>query len=341
MDHPESPELVLPYGEDLGRRRRVAFWTGIGFLILVVLGGCTLAQPVLTRRGQAAHLADPARLERDVRALSETFAPRDWLHPENLDRAAEYLKTEFQSTGARVREQTYTVKDKTYRNVIARFGPEGGEPIVVGAHYDAFEELPGADDNASGVAGLLELARLLSRQPLKAPVELVAYTLEEPPFFGTKNMGSAQHAVSLRDRGVRLRGVLVLEMIGFFSDAKGSQDYPMAIMRAFYPSRGNFIAVVSNYGSLGLTRRVKKAMTAASDLPVRSMNAPAFIPGVDFSDHHPYWDAGYDAVMITDSAFNRNRAYHTPGDTADRLDYRRMAKVVEGVLEAVRRMDQN
>jgi len=341
MDQPESPELVLPFREDLQRRRRVALWTGISFLILVTFGGCTLAQPVLTHQGQAAHLADPARLERDVRALSETFVPRDWLHPENLDRAAEYLKGEFQATGARVSEQTYTVKDKTYRNVIARFGPETGDPIVVGAHYDAFEELPGADDNASGVAGVLELARLLAGQPLKGPVELVAYTLEEPPFFRTKNMGSVRHAVSLRDRGVKLRGVLVLEMIGFYSDTKGSQAYPMALMGLFYPSRGNFIAVVSNYGSLGLTRRVKKAMTAASDLPVRSMNAPAFIPGVDFSDHHPYWDAGYDAVMITDSAFNRNRAYHTPGDTADRLDYRRMAKVVEGVLEAVLRMDQN
>jgi len=338
---PETPERVLPFRQDRKRRQRVALWTGGTFLLLSLLGACVMAQPVRGPQGQAVHLADPGRLERDVRQLSESYCPRDWTHVENLDRGAEYVKAQFEAAGARVGEQTFLVRGKTYRNVIARFGPESGDPIVVGAHYDAFQELPGADDNASGVAGMLELARLLGQRDLRGPVDLVAYTLEEPPFFRSKLMGSALHARLLQAQGVKTRGVIVLEMIGFFSDAKGSQDFPMPVMNLFYPARGNFVAVVSNLGCVGLTRRVKRAMRTASDLPVRSMNAPGFIPGVDFSDHHPYWDAGYKAVMVTDSAFNRNRAYHSSGDTADRLDYRRMAKVVEGVLEAVKDLDQD
>jgi Zn-dependent M28 family amino/carboxypeptidase len=200
--------------------------------------------------------------------------------------------------------------------------------VVVGAHYDAAGPYPGADDNASGVAGLLELAALLGKSDLSGTVELVAYPLEESPFFRTSQMGSAIHANALRQEGV----------VGYVTDADNTQQFPSALLSLFYPARGNFIAVVGKIGQGWLVRRVKKAMAQASSLPVYSLTAPRFLPGVDFSDHVNYWQAGYPAVMITDTAFYRNPHYHTGADTADTLDYQRMAQVVAGVYAAVKEM---
>ena len=279
--------------------------------------------------------ADPVRLEAHVRRLSEEFAPRNWTHAEGLDRAADYIRGGFQAAGGAVSDQNYDVGGRTYRNVVASFGPDAAERLVVGAHYDAAGPLPGADDNASGVAGLLELGRLLGKSPPPFQVELVAFSLEEPPFFRTGGMGSAVHARSLKERGVRVRAMLSLEMIGYFSDAEGSQQLPSPLLRAFYPSRGNFIAVVGKIDQGRLVRRIKRAMAGASPLPVYSINAPRSVPGVDFSDQMNYWEAGYDAAMITDTAFYRNPNYHTARDTAGTLDYGRMAMVVDGVHAAV------
>ena len=277
----------------------------------------------------------PERLETHVRALSERFAPRDFTHPENLDRAAAYVREELARAGGTVSEQTYEVNGTTYRNVVASFGPDTRERVVVGAHYDAAGPLPAADDNASGVAGLIELAHLLGGARLPLRVELVAYSLEEPPFFRTPHMGSAVHAASLRREGVPVRAMLSLEMIGYFTDAPGSQQFPLGILRWIYPSEGNFIAVIGKLGGGSLVRRVKRAMRRASPLPVHSLNGPRWVPGIDFSDHASYWDAGYAAVMITDSAFYRNPYYHTARDTPGTLDYARMALVVQGVYGAV------
>ncbi|BDU73574.1 hypothetical protein METEAL_27480 [Mesoterricola silvestris] len=267
--------------------------------------------------------------------LAETLAPRDSGHPENLDRVAAYVEARFRETGAKVTTQPYTVEGRIYRNVIAHFGPEEGPLIVVGAHYDTYGATPGADDNGSGVAGLLELAGLLAMESQHHPIDLVAYTLEEPPFFRTEHMGSAHHAKGLKDAGRRVKAMVALEMIGTFSDAPQSQGYPIGLLKLFYPSQGNFIAVVGNLGGFGLTRLVKGAMRSATPLPVRSMNAPKTLPGIDFSDHRNYWKEGFPAVMVTDTAFNRNHAYHEAGDTPGRLDYRRMALVVKGVREVV------
>jgi len=185
------------------------------------------------------------------------------------------------------------------------------------------------------VAGLIELAGLLSQDPPAMRVELVAYALEEPPHFRTRSMGSFVHADALRREGARVRAMISLEMIGCFRDEPGSQSYPLPLFRLFYPSEANFIAVVGCLGQAGLVREVKRAMRSSMDVPVRSINAPRFVPGVDFSDHLNYWDAGFAAVMITDTAFYRNERYHTAADTPDTLDYRRMAEVVEGVHAAV------
>jgi Zn-dependent M28 family amino/carboxypeptidase len=295
-----------------------------------------MTQPLLSHSEVNSVVAvEPARLETHVRMLCQTFFPRDAGHPENLDRAVTYVRQEFAQAGGRVAEQPYEVHGTTYRNMTARFGPDIPERIVVGAHYDTAGEQPGADDNASGVAGLLALASLFGNTALPIAVELVAFTLEESAYFGTGKMGSAVHAAALRKQGIPVRVMFSLEMIAYFTDAPHSQSFPTSIMAAFYPSQGNFIGVVSKLDQGLVTRRVKHAMRQASPLPVYSLNAPRFVPGVDFSDHRNYWEAGYPAVMITDSAFYRNKNYHTIQDTPDTLDYQRMAMVVQGVYAAV------
>lgn len=304
-------------------------------VILVVL--CFwLTQPLLYRsKSQPTVRVDSSRLKAHVATISGELSPRSESNVENLNRVASYIRVEFEKAGAVVSDQLYEIGGRVYRNVVARVGPDSQELIVVGAHYDAAGPFPGADDNASGVAGLIELARLLRATELPVRVELVAFSLEEPPYFRTPQMGSFYHAASLRNKGAHVRAMICLEMIGYFSDAPGSQNFPVSVFGALYPSQGNFIGVVGRFRDGLLVRRVKQAMAAATPLPVYSINAPAFVPGVDFSDQVNYWRAGYDAVMITDTAFYRNPNYHTAGDTADTLDYQRMGFVVEGVYAAV------
>jgi Zn-dependent M28 family amino/carboxypeptidase len=306
-------------------------------LLFVVAGSIWMTQPLFLvgNRVEGAAAPDPSRLERRVHQLVERFHPRDFGHPENLARAARFLHEEFQRAGAAVAEQVFEAAGASYRNVVAGFGPDTTDVVIVGAHYDVAGEMPGADDNASGVAGLLELADTMAEVKLSRRVELAAYTLEEMPFFSTAEMGSAVHARSLRTAGRRVRAMLCLEMIGFFSDEDGSQQFPSPLLRLFYPGRGDFIAVVGNVGGVRIVRRVKRSMRRAGDLPVHSINAPSLVPGVDLSDHVNFWRQGDPAVMITDTAFYRNPGYHTEDDVPETLDYRRMAKVIAGVRQAV------
>jgi len=316
---------------------RILLGTAAAFAVIAAAAIFYVTQPVPGARPGTVAVppVEPGRLEGHVRMLSETLVPRDHAHPENLDRVAAYVSSQLSAAGGRVRDQPFDVQGKTYRNVVALFGPESYERIVIGAHYDAAGPLPGADDNASGVAGLIELARLLGKAALPGRVELVAYTLEEPPYYRTKQMGSAVHAASLRREGVRVRAMLSLEMIGYFSDDEGSQRYPVPGLSLFYPSRGDFVVITGHLNAAIITRTIKRAMTEATTLPVYSMNAPADLPGaVELSDHLNYWLEGYPAVMVSDTAYYRNSHYHLKTDTADRLDYRRMAQVVQGVYAA-------
>jgi len=304
--------------------------------VVVLIMGWFIAQPVLRSGNPSKAVVDSARLRAHVEMLSMTLHPRDWTHPDNLDRCASYIEEQFAAAGAEVERQVFTVRGRPYCNVIGRLGAGRGSKLVVGAHYDAYADHPGADDNASGVAALLELAGLLGRHEPGREVELVGYVLEEPPFFGTELMGSAVHARRLAENGEALAGVIVFEMVGYFSDERGSQSYPMLLLRLLYPSRGNFIAVASRWDQGDWIRTVKAGMKGTTDLPVYSIRAPVAVPGIDFSDHMNYWPHGYNALMITDTAFYRNKAYHQAGDTADRLDYDRMAQVVVATFEAVR-----
>ena len=311
-------------------------WT-LAAIASVLAAAAWLTQPLIarTRAIREGPPPDPARIERRVRELVERFHPRDGGHAENMRRAAIWIAGELKGAGAAVSEQPFPAAGAEYVNVVAAFGPETPDVVVVGAHYDVAGEMPGADDNASGVAGLLELAHLLRDAPLARRVELVAFANEEAPYFATPGMGSEVYADSLARAGRGVRGMLCLEMLGCFSDEPGSQQLPFAVLKLVYPSRGNFIAVVGSSGGAGIVRTVKRAMREASELPVHSINAPSFVHGVDLSDHSTFWRRNLPAVMITDTAFYRNPRYHTEHDTPDTLDYPRMAEVVAGVRQAV------
>ena len=284
-------------------------------------------------------------LKKQVYTMVEEFSDRSYENLEVLNKTAEYIHNEFAKYSDDVSYQTYTLeefldeKEYEYKNVIANF--KGSQQCddgvrIVGAHYDTFSGYAGANDNSSSVAGLLELARVLKENPPRCDVQLVAYTLEEPPAFRTNKMGSYIHAQRLKEQGSKVKIALVLETIGVYSDEENSQSYPVSFMKWYYPTKANFIAVVSNLSNILEVREVKNVLKTSSNLPVYSMNAPTFIPGIDFSDHQNYWKFDFPSVMITDTAFYRSNNYHTTNDTPDTLDYKKMAKVLEGVYGMIK-----
>ncbi len=277
---------------------------------------------------------DQPRLEADVTHLASITPARNSFNMASLNKAADYIHSEFSKTGCEVREQTYKLKGKEFRNISCFFGPKDAALMVIGAHYDVhYDNNPGADDNASGVAGVLELARMVaaSKPDLPHRLELIAYTLEEQPHFNSNSMGSQVHAASLIKSKTPLKLMMSVEMIGYFRDEPKSQRFPLAFLKPLYPHQGNFIGVIGQLLDRSSVKRVKTLMQGASLLPVYSLNAPAFLPEAGFSDHKSYWDVGLPAVMITDTAFLRNPNYHKPTDTPDTLDYNRMADVVRGL----------
>lgn len=284
-----------------------------------------------------ATLTSPGKLEEDVAMLSVSIGPRD-LYNNNRDRlrAAEvYIAARLRAAGCRVEFQDYPVSGTRARNIIGikRGVSTPGEEIIIGAHYDT-ENNPGADDNASGVAGLLALADYARGKSYSRTVKFVAFTNEEPPFFRTPEMGSAVYAKAARERGDGIKAVLVLEMIGFFSEKHFSQRYP-PLIGPFLPSKGNYIAQISDLGSRRLAKRIDRAYREASRLPLQSVTLPAFVPGVDFSDHRNFWKEGYPAVMFTDTAFYRSPHYHKSTDLPGTLDFAYMAAFVDGLRAAL------
>jgi hypothetical protein len=223
---------------------------------IAIFAAC-IRQPVVTSLPFEANVrADAAALRRHVVAL--TAAPHSADHPEGLDTAASYIERHFRAATSRVELQTFRARKRDYRNVLAHFGPATGPLTIVGAHYDAFGALPGADDNASGTAGVIELARLLALHPPKTRVVLVAYANEEPPFFGSEQMGSAIHANSLGQTDDAV--MICLEMIGYYTE---TQTWPNSTFALLYPDRGDFIAVAGRWSDRALTRRVKRALHGA------------------------------------------------------------------------------
>jgi len=321
----------------LKRLLKVIFFLLIVLSLLVCLLVYFVKQPILkTTESPVTNLsADAERLTSLVRVLSEEI-PRT-TGDENLNAARDFIKTQLETTKADIRFQAYQAREKTFFNVIARIqGKEACALKVVGAHYDAFAGHPGADDNASGVAALLEVARILDQgESPPCPVELVAYANEEPPYFRSEEMGSFVHAKSLHAQQTPVSMMISLETMGYFSDEPGSQHFPLPFLKYLYSDVGNYICLVGDLRQTKNTKIIKQSMQAVMTTEVYSINAPSSISGIDFSDHLNYWHFGYPGVMLTDTAFNRNLAYHTPDDTWDRLDYTRMADVVNGVVHAL------
>jgi Zn-dependent M28 family amino/carboxypeptidase len=202
--------------------------------------------------------------------------------------------------------------------------------VVVGAHYDTVPGTPGADDNASGVAALLELARLLRGNPSRKTLVLTAFVNEEPPFYGSRNMGSIVYARELKEKNARVEVMLSLEMIGYFG--KGyPQRFPLPGMEFFYPRTGDFVAVVGNFPSRRAVSRIRRGINKFSQIRARSLTAPEFFGGINLSDHASFWSHGFPAIMVTDTSFFRNRHYHQESDTIDTLNFEQMAEVVRGL----------
>ncbi|HSQ77536.1 MAG TPA: M28 family peptidase [Nitrospirota bacterium] len=269
--------------------------------------------------------------------LSHGIGVRTYRDTDRLQRAAGYISEQFRSFGYDVSRQAFLYRGNAFDNVIAELtGNAAPEKIlVVGAHYDTVRTTSGADDNASGVAGLLGLAKALEGKKLTKTVRFVAFALEEPPVSRTRNMGSYHYAQSLKEKKEQVMGMVCLEMIGFFCDRDGSQHYPLPFFKLRYPSQGNFISMVGNLRSRAFTKRIAAGFRKAVDLPLVTLNAPSIVIGIDFSDHWSFNKFRYDSLMVTDTAFYRNPNYHAPTDLWDTLDYRRMAMVVEGLAAAV------
>jgi hypothetical protein len=281
---------------------------------------------------------DTLRLSNHLKKITKTSDFRHFMNPHILDQVAEYIKVELESSADSVYYQEFNVNGTVYKNVIASYGIKNASTIVVGAHYDVCGLQDGADDNGSGTVGLLELGRQLKGQELNYRIDLVAYTLEEPPFFRTENMGSYHHAEMLHKENRNIHGMISLEMIGFFKDEKKTQDYPIGILKLVYGGRGNYITLVNKFGKGKFAKRFTKKFKKGASIHTKRFNGPKVLPGVDFSDHLNYWKFGYSALMVTDTAFYRNKNYHEQTDTIETIDFKRMADVVDSVLATLLKM---
>jgi Zn-dependent M28 family amino/carboxypeptidase len=268
--------------------------------------------------------------------LTVTLGERNIWNLGHLNEAANDIASLFTKLNYQVSEQTYVVKKVNVRNVIAeaRGTSHPDEIIVIGAHYDSVSDCPGADDNGSGVAAVLEIAKLLANVKFKRTVRFVAFVNEECPFFYTRNMGSLQYARLSKRNHENIIAMLSIESIGYYSDDKNSQQYPIPF-GFFYPHTGNFIGFVGNIASRVLVKKVIDSFRSHTPFPSEGIATFSWLIGVGWSDHWAFWKQGYRALMVTDTALFRNPHYHLYSDTADTLDYERMARVVNGLAKVV------
>ena len=271
------------------------------------------------------------RLEEDVTALAARFPRRNLEDAEQLAAARDHLIGRMREVGLSPEVQPFRVGAVDVANLIAEIpgGDRRDEIVVIGAHYDSLPGTPGADDNASGVAGLLELARTFARGASRT-VRFALFVNEESPFFGSEAMGSLVYAKACRARGDGVVAMVSLEMLGYYRDEPGTQRYPRPLSM-LYPDRGDFIAFVSDLSSRSLVRRAIAAFRSRCSFPSEGAALPEFLPGVGWSDHWAFWSCGYRAIMVTDTALFRNPHYHGASDLPATLDFARMARVVGGL----------
>ena len=310
------------------------FW---GTLLVLTVGllWYMIAVPGKSYSGPLLPLSDEQTALRDnLRRHVVAVAGREhnlW-RIEALESAAHYIENALAGFGYAPAAQRFTANGVEVRNIEAEVagGKRAAETVVIGAHYDSVQGATGANDNGSGVAAVLELARLAHNFKPARTLRFVLFVNEEPPFFKSGEMGSRRYAQRAKERGENIVAMFSLETIGYYSDRPGSQHYPPPI-GLFYPATGNFIAFVSNLGSRSLLHEVIASFRRHAQFPSEGLAAPAFIPGVDWSDHWSFWDEGYPALMVTDTAPYRYPYYHTAADTPDKVDFDRLARVVSAL----------
>ena len=302
------------------------------FKTLFLCSLCFISSLSLANLSSNRHQAETENLSVYLNQIISSSKYRNHTQVEELNRVSAWIQGQMQKFGIPCDFQNYMVESNRYRNVVCELNVGAAKNLIVGAHYDVHGETDGADDNASGVVGVLETARILAKEKrhLKHNVEFVFYTLEEPPYFRTEQMGSAVHAKAMEKYKDRIAGVFILEMIGYF-DQRNIQEYP-AGLKFFYPAHGNFIGAFSNFDSNSLGSEYCAAMKQINRLDCQRLVAPSFVTGVDFSDHLNYWNADIPAIMITDTAFFRNKNYHTPNDKVETLNLQKMKHVIDGVV---------
>jgi hypothetical protein len=316
----------------------------VGLLLLILLFVAwfsMIRMPLESYRGPLPPLSEDERvlaemLERDVQTLAGEIGERNVFIPAKLEAAVEFIESEFASAGYEVRRHAYQVKGETCYNLEIELSGTArpSEIVIVGAHYDSAHGSPGANDNGTGTAALLALARSFSAQTAGRTLRFVAFVNEEPPFFQTSEMGSLVYARFCRERGDNVVAMISLETIGYYQEQAGSQKYPPGV-GWFYPGTGNFIAFVGNVASRQLVRESIESFRRHAQFPSEGAALPSVLPGIGWSDHWAFWQAGYPAIMITDTAPFRYPHYHSASDTPDKIDYERMARVVAGVRQLI------
>jgi hypothetical protein len=316
----------------------------LGLVLLLVVTGCwwtMMRMPGWSFHGPLPPLSAHERavsqaLRRDVEKLAGEIGRRSVYQPKALNAAADFIETSFRDAGYTVSRQTFTAQSETCANLEAeiRGGSHPEEIVVIGAHYDSVMWGPGADDNASGMAALLALARTTATAKPARTLRFVAFVNEEPPFFKAEGMGSLAYARRCRERGENVVAMVSLESLGIYSDAPKSQRYPFPV-GLFYPSRGNFIGFVSRTSDRRLVRQCLASFRRHAQFPSEGAALPGALPGIDWSDHWAFWQAGYPAMMVTDTAPFRSNDYHQDSDTPEKLDYDRLARVVTGLEKVV------
>lgn len=337
------PRIRLMPGDVRGWRRLALRWL---MPLLLLFAGLVyvIGMPGYSHQGPLAPLSPRAqglhdRLQDHVRYLATRLGERNVWRSEALRAAADYIRERLEHSGYTVELQPIQSGDLTVMNVAAEVpgGALADEILVLGAHYDSVRGSPGANDNASGVAALLELARVMATARPSRTVRFVAFVNEEPPFFQSGLMGSRAYARRARERGENVVGMLSLETIGYYSNEPGSQRYPFPF-RFFYPGKGDFIGFVGNLSSRRLVRRAIGSFRRNASFPSEGIAAPGWMTGIGWSDHASFWNEGYAAIMVTDTALFRYEHYHESTDTSDKLDFRRLTHVVEGLGYVVREL---
>jgi len=303
-------------------------------VILFIICGCN-PNPECCQRLHTP--SDSVRIVHHLKKITKTDGFRNCRNVPLLNETAEYIFSIFSQYADTAYYQPYQAIDETYMNVVCRMGSANDKPlVVVGAHYDVAGDTEGADDNASGVVGLLELVRILSTEKLRYPVEIVAYSLEE--LWPISVMGSFIHAKSLHDTKTSVYGMIALEMIGYFDDRAKSQSYPVKAMELIYGSKGNYILLAKKFGTGKFVRRFSNSFKKQTAIETKTIQAPMKW-GIDRSDHKNYWDFGFHALMITNTANYRNPNYHRSSDTMETLDIAKMMKVIDATALAITNLE--